>query len=124
MRACSRPALSDPSESSYASRLGPGVRAAEQGFRTTQHSLSLLIQPCTGYKSKVSALVPVLKARGDGAAIVYVTVQKHADELAMELADTHKLEARAYHAGMAANKRKDVQEWFLAGNGIVVATIA
>ncbi|GAA5971426.1 hypothetical protein JCM8115_000209 [Rhodotorula mucilaginosa] len=87
-------------------------------------NLSLLIQPCTGYKSKVSALVPVLKARGDGAAIVYVTVQKHADELAMELADTHKLEARAYHAGMAANKRKDVQEWFLAGNGIVVATIA
>lgn len=89
-----------------------------------KHSLSLLIQPCTGYKSKVSALVPILKARGDGAAIVYVTVQKHADELATGLADAHKLEARAYHAGMPADKRKDVQEWFLAGNGIVVATIA
>ncbi|GAA5874026.1 hypothetical protein JCM3774_001587 [Rhodotorula dairenensis] len=87
-------------------------------------NLTLLIQPCSNYKSKVAALVPALKARGDGAAIVYVTIQKHADELATELAETHKLDARAYHAGMTADKRKDVQEWFLAGNGIVVATIA
>ncbi|GAA5992274.1 hypothetical protein JCM10908_000400 [Rhodotorula pacifica] len=87
-------------------------------------NLSLLIKPCHNYKAKVALLVPTLKARGDGAAIVYVTIQKQADELATELAETHKLDARAYHAGMSADKRKEVQEWFLHGNGIVVATIA
>lgn len=101
-----------------------GLRETDLHCAARLDSLTLLIQPCSNYKSKVAVLVPTLKARGNGAAIVYVTVQKHADELATELAETHKLDARAYHAGMTADKRKEVQEWFLAGNGIVVATIA
>ncbi|TNY20349.1 ATP-dependent DNA helicase [Rhodotorula diobovata] len=87
-------------------------------------NLSLQIKPCANYRSKVSVLAPFLRARGDGAAIVYVTVQKTAEELATELKETHKIDARAYHAGMTSDKRKEVQDWFIRGSGVVVATIA
>lgn len=53
-----------------------------------------------------------------------MTVQKTAEELATELKETHKIDARAYHAGMTSDKRKEVQDWFIRGSGVVVATIA
>ncbi|GAA6056078.1 hypothetical protein JCM3770_001956 [Rhodotorula araucariae] len=87
-------------------------------------NLSLQIKPCANYRAKVALLAPFLRARGDGAAIVYVTVQKTAEQLATELKELHKIDTKAYHAGMAADKRKEVQEWFISGNGVVVATIA
>ncbi|GAA5936353.1 hypothetical protein JCM3775_006476 [Rhodotorula graminis] len=87
-------------------------------------NLSLLIKPCANYRSKVSVLAPFLRTRGKGAAIVYVTVQKTADELARELKESYQIDTRSYHAGMAADKRKEVQDWFIGGCGVVVATIA
>ena len=56
-------------------------------------------------------------------AIVYTPTRKQAESLANELCAYHK--AAAYHAGLDADRRKEVQEEFLAGNlQIIVATIA
>ncbi|GAA6042323.1 hypothetical protein JCM8097_003845 [Rhodosporidiobolus ruineniae] len=98
----------------------------EEGVFSTgayRPNLTLSIKPCLNQKAKLAVLVPFLQSRGDGASIVYVTIQKQADELAAELV-AKDVDARAYHAGMAADKRKEVQDWFIAGNGVVVATIA
>ncbi len=71
-----------------------------------------------------SALLDKLKGRPVGPTIVYVTLQKTAEEVAAHLASTG-LPARAYHAGMKDEQRTEVQDWFMdSNNGIVVATIA
>ena len=65
-----------------------------------------------------------LAQREAGPTIVYVTLQRTAEELAQRLVKTG-LAARAYHAGMEDDRRKETQEWFLQSQqGIVVATIA
>jgi RecQ family ATP-dependent DNA helicase len=56
-------------------------------------------------------------------AIVYTPTRKQAESLANELSAYHA--AAAYHAGLDAERRKQVQEEFLAGKlEITVATIA
>ena len=56
-------------------------------------------------------------------AIVYTPTRKQAESLANELCAYHP--AAAYHAGLDAERRKQVQEEFLAGKlEIIVATIA
>jgi superfamily II DNA helicase RecQ len=87
------------------------------------HSLELLIKPALNSKAKLALLVPFLAARGEGASIVYLTTQAQAEELCVELV-AKKVDARFYHAGMPADKRKEVQDWFMTGKGVVVATIA
>jgi ATP-dependent DNA helicase RecQ len=70
------------------------------------------------------ALLAAIQENPAGAAIVYVTLQKTAEEVARMLADAG-LPARAYHAGLKADDRSQIQEWFMAAdNAIVVATIA
>ena len=65
-----------------------------------------------------------LAQREPGPTIVYVTLQRTAEELARRLAKTG-LVARAYHAGMDDDQRRETQEWFIQSQqGIVVATIA
>ncbi|GAA5859901.1 hypothetical protein JCM8547_004379 [Rhodosporidiobolus lusitaniae] len=86
-------------------------------------NLALTIKPCLNLQSKLAVLVPFLATRGDGASIVYTTTHQQAEDLAQELV-AKKVDARSYHAGMTAEKRKEVQEWFIQGNGVVVATIA
>jgi ATP-dependent DNA helicase RecQ len=62
--------------------------------------------------------------RPPGPAIVYVTLQRTAEELASFLA-SRGFPAEAYHAGLADEVRHAVQERFMAStDGIVVATIA
>ncbi len=59
-----------------------------------------------------------------GPAIVYVTLQRTAEEVSEKLIQVG-LPARAYHAGLDDNVRSEVQDWFMASSdGIVVATIA
>ncbi len=59
-----------------------------------------------------------------GPAIVYVTQQKTAEDVAEALAHAG-LPARAYHAGMEDDERARVQDGFLTSeNAVVVATIA
>jgi len=56
-------------------------------------------------------------------AIVYTPTRKQSESLANELCAYHA--AAAYHAGLDAERRKQVQEGFLAGKlEIIVATIA
>ena len=65
-----------------------------------------------------------LTRRERGPTIIYVTLQRTAEELADRLANSG-LPARAYHAGMEDDQRRQTQDWFIQSqNGIVVATIA
>ena len=69
-------------------------------------------------------LLKRLHARKPGPTIVYVTLQKTAEAVADRLTAAG-FTARAYHAGMEAEERTRVQEWWMGGEQhIVVATIA
>lgn len=82
-----------------------------------------MIKPTQNYGAKLGLLIPFLKSRTGGAAIVYATTQNDVADLCTSLVASG-IDAKAYHAGMAAGERKYVQDWFLAGDGVVVATIA
>jgi ATP-dependent DNA helicase RecQ len=86
-------------------------------------NLQILTTPSeTG--SRDGMLIERLRERPAGPTIVYVTLQRTAEEVAERLAAAG-FSARAYHAGMEDDARAAVQEWFLASDhGIVVATIA
>ncbi len=59
-----------------------------------------------------------------GASIVYVTLQKTAEQLAQFLTE-NGLRAQAYHAGLKDDLRHQVQDAFMGGDSqVVVATIA
>ena len=69
-------------------------------------------------------LLSRLQKRAPGSTVVYVTLQKTAEEVAAHLA-TNGLDARAYHAGMDSDVRAKTQDWWMESNQrIVVATIA
>ena len=69
-------------------------------------------------------LVERLRERPSGSTIVYVTLQRTAVRIAEHLAGAG-LPARPYHAGMDAEERAAVQEWWTgSAEAIVVATIA
>ena len=69
-------------------------------------------------------LLRFLKNREDESGIVYALSRKRVEEIAGHLED-RGFSAAAYHAGLAAGTRKDVQERFLRDDvSIVVATVA
>ena len=69
-------------------------------------------------------LVERIRQRPLGPTIVYVTLQKTAEEIA-GLLSRSGLRAKAYHAGLEDEHRASVQDWFMnSSDGIVVATIA
>jgi ATP-dependent DNA helicase RecQ len=71
-----------------------------------------------------SQLLRFLKNRGDDAGIVYALSRRRVEEIAGYLVDRGYL-AAAYHAGLPAPTRKEVQERFLRDDlSIVVATVA
>ena len=62
--------------------------------------------------------------RPPGPTIVYVTLQRTAEELAGRLGEAG-IPARPYHAGMEGEERAATQDWFIQSDrGVVVATIA
>ena len=74
-------------------------------------------------KENIDKIVPLLKAR-TGPAIIYVTRQKQAEDVAQRL-KALGLDADVYHAGLAAELREKVQVEFMESEkGIVCATIA
>ena len=86
-------------------------------------NLTLLTTPVRAHE-RDQALIDRLRERADGSTIVYVTLQRTAERVAALLADAG-LSARAYHAGMNADARVEVQEWWThSAANIVVATIA
>ncbi|MEO7101543.1 MAG: ATP-dependent DNA helicase RecQ [Luteolibacter sp.] len=85
-------------------------------------NLDLRVTPCTAGERK-NLLLEKLNAI-DGPAVVYVTRQETAEEVATFLAK-QGLSARAYHAGLPAEFRSDAQGAFMKGETrIIVATIA
>jgi len=69
-------------------------------------------------------LLTRLKQRPAGATIVYVHLQKDAEQLAQLLCE-HGYQAAAYHAGLKSELREQTQQAFMAGEiPIICATIA
>jgi ATP-dependent DNA helicase RecQ len=85
-------------------------------------NLDLRVTPCTVAERKDLLLEKLVAV--DGSAVVYVTRQETAEEVATFLAK-NGLSVRAYHAGLPAEFRADAQSLFMAGDTrIIVATIA
>ncbi|KAJ7783707.1 P-loop containing nucleoside triphosphate hydrolase protein [Mycena maculata] len=95
-------------------------------FRTPvfRPNLSLRVEVAETLNKKLDILVPLLQSR-TGPSIVYVTLQKHAEDVAESLMARGLQDVLVYHAGLPAPKRQEVQETFMkSDNGIVCCTIA
>ncbi|MGB0867282.1 MAG: RecQ family ATP-dependent DNA helicase [Granulosicoccaceae bacterium] len=87
-------------------------------------NLALKLSPVSSDAERQQALISALQQRPTGATIIYVTLQRCAEEVA-NLLESQGLPARAYHAGLKDELREQIQEWFMAGpDRLVVATIA
>lgn len=88
-----------------------------------RENLQLLVTPCSEAQ-KLSRLTERLLSAPDSPAIVYVTLQQTAETVAERL-NAAGVRAAAYHAGMPAETREQIQNAFMAGEvDAVVATIA
>jgi ATP-dependent DNA helicase RecQ len=86
-------------------------------------NLFLQVSP-TPELEKPALLVQRLQEAPQAPTVVYVTLQKTAEQVAALLRE-NGLNAAPYHAGMATEDRERLQQEFLSGNLIcVVATIA
>ncbi|WP_166369059.1 RecQ family ATP-dependent DNA helicase [Psychromonas sp. SA13A] len=75
-------------------------------------------------EQKLATLVPWLTTRQQSAGIVYVTLQKTAQQVAESLL-RQGIQATAYHAGLGNEQRQQIQQQFMAGQiSLIVATIA
>jgi ATP-dependent DNA helicase RecQ len=105
-------------------RAGFGIEEADAvvtGFY--RPNLTLLTTPVSA-RERDARLVERLRERPAGSTIVYVTLQRTSLRIAALLAAAG-LPARPYHAGMSADDRVAVQEWWAgSADAIVVATIA
>lgn len=104
-------------------RKGFRIRAGDE-VRLSFHrpNLDLKVSPLAAAARKPH-LLERLRA-SDGAAVVYVTLQQTAEEVATYL-QKHGIAARAYHAGLPDEFRASAQEDFMAGRTrVIVATIA
>lgn len=86
-------------------------------------NLEMLLTP-TLAAQRLNELADKITGRPAGPGIVYVTLQKTAEEVAAAL-DARGIAVRAYHAGLDTNARAEIQDWWMAGEDRwVVATIA
>ncbi len=97
----------------------------EDAIRTTFHRPNLQLRSTVlDADSQYSALVDRLRARPPGPTLIYVSLQRTAEEIAERLV-ADGLDAAAYHAGMETDDRSRIQQQFIdSQDGIVVATIA
>ena len=73
---------------------------------------------------RLARLVDRVRSRPPGPAIVYVTLQRTAEEVARALTRAG-IPAEAYHAGLGPEVRPEVQDRFMrSADGVVVATVA
>ena len=86
-------------------------------------NLNLLVEPVSG-ADKRRRLVQWMGERVGQPSIVYVTLQKTAEQIAEHL-NRHGIQAEAYHAGLPHDKREGIQRRFMGGrSNCIVATIA
>ncbi|KAH8831382.1 ATP-dependent DNA helicase [Flagelloscypha sp. PMI_526] len=84
-------------------------------FKTPMYraNLSFNIQTASDQDDKVNQLFPLLRSR-TGPCIIYVTLQKHAEEVAEKLRQKDRsLLVWTYHAGLPNDKRQLIQESFM-----------
>jgi len=87
-------------------------------------NLQLRVTPCTAESRMELLLARLHKHPRDAATIIYVTLQKTAEEVASAI-NAAGLRAAHYHAGLKDDEREQVQNQFMSGEvPIVVATIA
>jgi len=87
-------------------------------------NLQLRVTPCTAQTRIELLLARLQKHPRDAATIVYVTLQKTAEEVSAAI-NAAGLNAAHYHAGLKDDEREQVQNQFMSGEvPIVVATIA
>ncbi len=98
---------------------------AEDAIRTKFHRQNLRLRSTIATpQTQYSTLAARLRDRPRGPTLVYVTLQRTAEQVAERLT-ADGLTATAYHAGMEAEQRASIQQDFIASeDGIVVATIA
>jgi len=109
-------------------KVADDIRAAfavsEQNYIKTGFYRPNLTLRFTPSSDPFATLIKRLAAQPQAPTIVYVTLQKTAEQVAKKLSD-QGYTAMAYHAGLKDEKRRQIQEWFMAANdGVVVATIA
>ena len=86
-------------------------------------NLNLLVEPVSGADKRLR-LVQWMSERADQPSIVYVTLQKTAEQIAEHL-NRNGIQAEAYHAGLPHDKREGIQQRFMGGrSNCIVATIA
>ena len=99
---------------------------AESDIVTTgfyRANLNLWVEPVTG-AAKRQRLVQWMGERSGQPSIVYVTLQKTAEQIAEHL-NLHGISANAYHAGLPHEQREGIQRQFMGGQlNCIVATIA
>lgn len=87
-------------------------------------NLELHARACSAGERRSMLLQSLRKGPAAGPSIVYVTLQKAAEDLA-EFLRKEGLDVMAYHAGMNDERRHEIQDRFMASaSGVVVATIA
>ncbi len=87
-------------------------------------NLHYRITPCASQKRLAHLTRVLLKRQSHGAAIVYVTLQHTAEEVATHLQKSG-VNALAYHAGLPDEQRHEAQDRFMSGDvSVIVATIA
>jgi ATP-dependent DNA helicase RecQ len=96
--------------------------------KTPFHRKNLVLRvtpvPASDPPARMNLLLERIRSRTPGPTIVYVTLQKTAQDVAVFLAQ-HQLHAAPYHAGMDPDARHAVQDAFMRSDrAIVVATIA
>ncbi|ADE53167.1 ATP-dependent DNA helicase, RecQ family [Coraliomargarita akajimensis DSM 45221] len=99
--------------------------AADDIVNTGFHrpNLELRVTSCSDAE-RPDLLVQRLKERPAGPTIIYVSLQKHAEEVAEHLVNAG-FDAKAYHAGMKSEQRVATQDAFMRGEvPIICATIA
>jgi ATP-dependent DNA helicase RecQ len=93
-----------------------------RGF--ARDDLAIEVVEC-GQAERAEIVANVLSEDENRPALVYVLSRRLAEELSAGLSDKHGFAASPYHAGMASERRSNVQTQFLAGDvDIVVATVA
>lgn len=99
--------------------------AAEDAIRTSFHRPNLQLRSSvTSAESQYAELASRLSERPRGPTLVYVSLQRTAEELAERLR-SDGYPASAYHAGLDADLRMEIQRRFVDSNDeVIAATIA
>lgn len=91
-------------------------------FKTTFDRPNLVINVKSKSKNLLNDLLPLINK--NDRTIIYCQTQKETEEIA-SLLRKQKILSGSYHAGMPADKRKDVHNKFIAGSlMVIVATVA